>query len=318
MRTPPLRGPSHEPPLAGDPNAGVKPDARPDVGADANAPVTPDASPPPTTVDIGPTPPTMIPPVTVPPDVDLLTGLALYLTLDDPNLSSTARDDSGQRNIAVLRGFAERETAWVAGRNGGALKLTGGTTGGWIEVESSPSLNAISSAFTVAVWLYRTPENQSDGVIVARHAGGTTGCLYCFSIRSATLHVGINTGNGYFGDASGDRAVPATGWVHLAATYSQGTIRLYMNGEPVGTATYALGLAPDRVPVTVGAIQDAAGNTSGRLTGHIDDLVLYSRMLSAKEIAALARGINPNVYRQIKGQTVAPAVMTVRGASPSP
>ncbi len=306
---PPLRGRSDGQPPVGHPDAGVTPDLRPDVAvaADVIAPGTPDAAPlPPVTPDGGPTPPTVMKPevpLPLPPDVDLLTALALYLPLDDAKLSSTARDDSAQHNNAALKGFAERETAWVPGRNGGALKLAGGDAGGWIEVESSPSLNAISSAFTVAVWLYRTPQEQSDGAILDRHAGGTKGSLYSFSIRSGALHVGINTGNGYFGDATSDRVVPATGWVHVAATYSQGTIRLYMGGEPVGAATYGLGIAPDRVPVTVGALQDAAGNTSARLTARLDDLLLYSRTLSPMEIGALASGFTPIT----KGHGVSPS-----------
>lgn len=286
---PPVRGHHDSRPDAARPDTvASRPDAGPVTPPDAGTSILPDAgAPEAAAVDVAPPPVT-----TVPPGLDLTGGMAVFLALDEPDLSSIAHDSSGQKNVANLRGFAERHSVWVDGRFGGALALPGGTTGGWIEIDSAPILNAVASSFTIAAWMYRGAGQSDDGTILARHAGGTTGCLYCFDLKAGGLHLGINTGNGYFGDINADRPVPKGVWVHVAATFSQGTARLYMDGEQVGTGAYGLGLAPDRTPVTVGAVQDAAGASGNRLGARLDDVLLYTRALAPKELAALAAGFN--------------------------
>src|SRR4029078_13386348 len=76
-------------------------------------------------------------------------------------------------------------------------------------------------------------------------------------------------------------------WQHLVMTFSNGTVKGYMNGQPVafsantfkGNETitnYAYGLR-------IGADSDAANN----YTGTLDDVRLYNRVLSDAEVANL-------------------------------
>jgi hypothetical protein len=77
----------------------------------------------------------------------------------------------------------------------------------------------------------------------------------------------------------------ATGvWMHVAFTYDQNTMLLYLNGQPI--ATNAIGAQPIATsPSNLRISGDDNGN--GMFDGSIDEVAIYNRALSAGEIAAV-------------------------------
>lgn len=228
------------------------------------------------------------PPDTAPPprpeDLALARGLLLSLPLDD-GAAETTRDQSAYGNAALLQG----ESVWVDGRFGRALSLRGG---GSLRVEGALIFNTISAAFTVSAWVQGPPAADADGVILSRYAGGAKGPLYAFGITAGRSRVQINFANGYFADLASDAALPRDTWVHVAATFDQTDVRLYVDGRLAGTAAYLLGIPPEVSPIVIGGAQTITG-TASRFSGVLDEVMLYNRALTPAEVAALARGVRP-------------------------
>ena len=94
--------------------------------------------------------------------------------------------------------------------------------------------------------------------------------------------------------------VPTNAWLHIAATYDHNAVKLYLNGVPlvtnvIGAATVAHSTAAFRIGM------DDNGN--GPFAGSIDDVRVYSRALTAAEIASLCAGPNPPVTRPVLKHT---------------
>jgi hypothetical protein len=135
---------------------------------------------------------------------------------------------------------------------------------------------------------------RRDGALLSRRAAGAGGFHYRLEISGQRLRALINSTNGYRADLTASVLVPGGRWIHLAATYDLAEVRLHLDGTLVGVAAYQHPLGPDNTPVMLGAAQTAAG-VEGRLTGTLDELLLYDRALSAQEILDLARGVEPRL-----------------------
>lgn len=93
-------------------------------------------------------------------------------------------------------------------------------------------------------------------------------------------------------------------WYHLAMTYDESTLRLYVNGQLEAsmarpTTTYAA--APTGTPdLRIGVHRF----NSGFFKGAIDDVLLYNRALAPAEIAGLTSGyVNPAPQTVVQGST---------------
>jgi hypothetical protein len=227
----------------------------------------------------------------------LVRGLILHLLFDDGRGRTFARDASGHANVANLVGLDPR-TSWVAGRFGGALLFSGGTAGGWLQVASAPIFHEISAAFTISVWVQGSPGADVEGMILSRHQPGARGFLYAFDVVEGHPRVQINSGNGYFANVPGNMAVQRGSWAHLAVTFDSASVRIYVDGRPAGSGAYVQGVPLEVTPLIVGAGATLTEDrTVRRFIGRLDEVMLYSRALSADEVAALARGAYPRSIR---------------------
>jgi hypothetical protein len=74
-------------------------------------------------------------------------------------------------------------------------------------------------------------------------------------------------------------------WRHIAVTYQQGIARLFIDGCAAGSRAFALETAA--ASMFVGKLPGGHGEIR-RLVGAVDDIRLYDRLLSAREIELLA------------------------------
>lgn len=84
--------------------------------------------------------------------------------------------------------------------------------------------------------------------------------------------------------------VPVNTWVHLAGTYDGTTLRVYLNGTQVtsATATGANFGGSATTPVTIGAAyNDTSGTPTDWLKGIVDDVRLYHGALTRDQIVAI-------------------------------
>jgi hypothetical protein len=82
--------------------------------------------------------------------------------------------------------------------------------------------------------------------------------------------------------ATGSAALVTNAWSHLAVTWDGSTIRLYVNGQPAGSAS-----APGTLSTSTGALRIGGNSIWGEwFSGQLDDVRVYDRALSQGEVQA--------------------------------
>jgi len=105
---------------------------------------------------------------------------------------------------------------------------------------------------------------------------------------SGTVRNGLNFGvNGVNVQAASALSFADSQYHHLAATYSDGQVVVYLDGDPVGSGTAGSGPVTVWTNLLIG--EDTGGGTGQeQLRGNLDDFVFLRRALSDDEIAFLA------------------------------
>ncbi len=222
--------------------------------------------------------------------VGLLDGLVGFWRLDDPAARATIRDFSGRGNDGTLIGV-DPAAAWVAdGPEGRALAPSGL---GYVLVPQSSSIDTITTAVTVAAWIYIDGPIADYATAISRQFGATIGQVYHLAINSGlapTLFIGTPA-SGLLFISNPAVTVAQKTWVHIAGTYDGTMARLFLNGVEIASSHAVGPFAPETNPV----ILSGNGNGSGpdyteRIPGRLNDVMLYHRALSAREIERLQAG----------------------------
>ena len=212
--------------------------------------------------------------------VSLPAGLVAWWKMDEAAGSDTAADASGNGNTATLTGL-NPASAWTTGRTGGALKCDG--SGGAL-VNDSVSLDGITTGVTIAAWVNRLSATTGFSAVLSRETGTTNGQYYW---------LGLSGDDAEFYGLSGvlsTTTVPMGIWTHMAATHDGTTARIYVNGAQVTSKSSSDVFKADTSKLTIcGNQNDASGAITELWNGLVDDLQLYNRVLTATEIANLAK-----------------------------
>ena len=152
----------------------------------------------------------------------------------------------------------------------------------------------LSNDFTVAAW-YRATQVDSMGGEETGAEIISGGNVYILRLRPGQVEFSKDTGPGVIqcaGNASGYRDGR---WHHLAAVASRSSgMRVYYDGSLICSLSdnddIAFSEAPANPSLFVG--RHGEGETQWDFSGHIDEVRVYSRPLSASEIAVLAGGRN--------------------------
>ena len=210
----------------------------------------------------------------VPPAGTTLTGLAAYWSFDSS--SNFNVPDVGGSTLTKGNG-----ASWSAsGKFGGALSLNGGSQS--LYDTSSPSYLPVgNSSYTQSVWF--KPDVVSGN-------GGLVGWGDYFSSRRVNaLRLYQNSGGfrhywwGADLDCTGAQCPISTGtWYHVASTWDGTTRKLFVNGVLKRSDT------PGANNATAANFHIGKTCCSEFFNGLIDDVAIYTRALSAEEVAELA------------------------------
>lgn len=156
-----------------------------------------------------------------------------------------------------------------------------------------------SGGFTLSCWLSKSADpysggmNTDDYTLVGNNSGLVRWRLYSTNWNSASdkayWYIRDVSGNQVFVTSSMPNAL--TDWVHFAATYKSGqTPLLYVNGELQADSGVAatIGTFPTGELASSGDLKimgDAIG--TDYMTGSMDDIRLYNKILSADEISTI-------------------------------
>jgi uncharacterized delta-60 repeat protein len=202
----------------------------------------------------------------------LAADLAAHYTFDD----TTANDTSA--GVAYNGTFFGNATTTTDGVRGEVLTLDG--TGDFVEI--TPDVGDTADV-TLSAWVNIDELQTGDATII--DIGNVAVIRYEESTQTLAgySHDGANwTLFDYNVDLSG------AGWNHVAFTWDETNTSgaLYLNGELVVPSASLLLIAP---AAPVGVTRIGENPFGGRaLNGMIDDARIYTRALSAEEIAALA------------------------------
>ena len=162
----------------------------------------------------------------------------------------------------------------AAGRFGGALSFDG--VNDWVTVPDDPSLD-LSGALTVEAWVRPTALSGYRTVALKENPPGAHAyALYASDGVGPAGEVWTNTWRLARGPALGTGA-----WKHVAVTYSQNTVRLFVDGVLANSTAVTGTIANTSGPLRIGGNAIWSGEF---FAGLIDELRVYNRALSATEI----------------------------------
>ncbi len=203
------------------------------------------------------------------------TGQLAYLQFDET--SGTRAIDSWGANHGTLAATASRS----AGRNGQALKLDGTAT----SYASLPTgiVKSLSN-YTISSWVKM--DALANWMRVFDFGTGTAKYMF-LSVQTGIagqVRFGIKNGGAEQG-LNYTYTVPLNTWTHFAVTQSGTTFSMYINGSLVATTT-AITIKPSDIDSTTMNYLGKSQFNDAMYKGSIDEFKIYSRALSASEIAA--------------------------------
>jgi hypothetical protein len=179
-----------------------------------------------------------------------------------------------QGNVTFAAGnvdqvFRFNGSSFVTMGNPPSLNLTGNqvTIDGWI----NPAVNG------PAIYFGKTEHGLNDYLLLS-------GRSLCGMIRSSGSE-SVVLGYSDFPSNTTLFVPPIGQWTHIALTYDGSMIKLYANGALVGQESKTGNINGDDVPFDIGG--RAIDNGTGKFNGLIDEVEVFDRALSQKEIQGI-------------------------------
>ncbi|HOF88126.1 MAG TPA: sugar-binding protein, partial [Armatimonadota bacterium] len=188
------------------------------------------------------------------------------------------RDRSGNGLHARMHGAVSA----AEGKIGAGLALRGG----YLEVPDAPALR-LTAGMTLLAWV--KPASAGSMRILDKGRAGHNDAYMMDTHPAGNLRV-ITSRGGF----SQDVTLPLNAWSHLALTYDNAALTLYLNGAVLDTLKTAGPLTVTDLPLHIGA--DSGGGS--RFSGVMDGVMLWSRALTAEEIRTYMTAAPTDAGRQ--------------------
>ena len=225
-------------------------------------------------------------------------GLAGHWTLDE-SAGTTAADSSDNGNHGTLTYMTGSE--WTTGQKSGALSFDGSND--HIVVPNNASLQP-TSALSICAWIRGDSWDSGRYVNPILRKGSTTPVNYQLTIADRKVSLMLDDMDENDG-IPGDTTLNTGQWYHVAATWDGAHVRIYLNGildnNPPDARSGFIGT--DTRSLYIGG-----RGTQDNFDGLLDDVRLYSRALSAAEVAALAQGLRYEAFTEAKTSADASAL----------
>ena len=209
---------------------------------------------------------------------DITTGLVGYWKFDE-NSGTVAADSSGHDNNGSLQGGV----TWANGYTNSDLNFDG------VNDDVNAGTNYILSggaALTLSAWI---KPFTSTGYIASKRDTSTCHMSWEFYLSSGKLKFGISTTAGPNPDvtltSNGSINTSGSVWTHVAATYDNNVLKVYINGaQDPTTASRTGSIVTSPVCYTLIGALGNSGSPSTVFSGLIDDIRIYNRALTATDV----------------------------------
>lgn len=221
-------------------------------------------------------------------DLHLSKDPVLYLKFDESS-GTTVTDSSDEAKHGTVSGSYTQFVATDVEGSSGALSLDG--TDGKVSVPAltSPSSNI---GHSVSLWL-KADSNTTTYAVAGFNAQAPFWMIRLSETTNRRIRIQVyNTGGG--ANINWDNSEDHTVWNHIAFTsVTGGTLRLYFNGQEVGSASMPAGsyaTVGGGANNNIGTYRDSSGDY---LSGDVDELIVVNRVLLASEVCAIYKaGVN--------------------------
>jgi len=146
---------------------------------------------------------------------------------------------------------------------------------------------AETNSFAVTAWV--KPQKLAQQTYVFSKGKPNQNDEFTLLLHLTKLVGRLNLGGGAANQitvASADGLIRPNVWHHVALTFGEQTLRLYLNGELVAEHATEKVRRPTNEMIGIGTV---SSGTTGMLDGTIDEVRLYKRVLTAAEIATQYR-----------------------------
>jgi hypothetical protein len=193
---------------------------------------------------------------------------------------STAADSSGRNNHLTLMGTA----TWTAGQAGSALSLPGGS---WATLPYNQTF-AATRQVSMTAWIRPAAATTTGALVVKSARLGPYQDWGFYAQAGEVLYINNWPSPDLRGTTTGFGLVAAE-WTHVGFVLDvdAGTTAFYKNGALQSTLPFTVDLLQHDEPITVGT---DGGNTANDFVGAVDDITVWTRALTAAEVATLHAG----------------------------
>ncbi|MFS4472230.1 LamG-like jellyroll fold domain-containing protein [Chryseobacterium sp. T20] len=207
-----------------------------------------------------------------------------------------ANDTSGNNNNLTVNG-----ATLTADRNGNAnAAYSFNGTSNYL-TKSSLSYNfSQSGSYSISMWIKKT--DNTSGIAMMSGSSTNNNFIWLLQYDTTKAIYGTNKQGQAWTWLNGP--VYSTGWEHYVVVYNNQSMQLYKNGISVGTTsnTYT-GTLSAALPLFIGK----GISSSGYINGSIDDVGIWSRVLTPAEITQLYTGtLSTNEVQTVTTGNIAP------------
>lgn len=205
--------------------------------------------------------------------------LTAYWSFDD-TASAAVKECSGSGLLVLNKGAIQTD-----GYRGKAMKFDGESV---LQVEYSPLLDNFARGITVAAWIKKDTASHWN-TIVSREIDSTWSEYMGLAVfRNHALFSIDPDGKRYLNAMDTVMLIPDK-WTHVAGTYDNDTMKLYINGIFIKSA-FCKGpfIFQDKNPLFIGGNSNNKNHsTLDCFKGSIDEVRIYKRALGENEIKSL-------------------------------
>lgn len=243
------------------------------------------------------------------------------VSMDDVRLYNTALSDGEVKNLYGVVGYWKlNETTGTTAADSTNAGNTGTYTNGpllnqsgiketavsfdgvddYVGVPDSASLKATDSV-TMAAWIRPTASTNIDRMIVNKEGEYEMAITDTNEIKWAFA----NTSPGWAWHQTG-KFIPNDTWSHVVVTYDGVEAKTYLNGVLVETYAATGNVGDANIPLNELRIGGRSNNPAGKcFAGIIDDVYVYTRAISAVEVANLHGLVGHWKFAEGSGATAA-------------
>lgn len=224
-------------------------------------------------------------------------GLVAYYKMDEAsaNLCTGGVNDSCDSSGNANNGAWINDTTSTAGKFGNGVIFDG--TGDYADFVSS-STYELTEAITLSFWIKTSSSANSD--VVGRYQNGANTRSYNVTVSNGVVQLRLSpdgtSTNAYY--ISSTTQINNNAWNHVVFTFDKQFMRLYVNGSANATP---VANTNSIYAGTGGALFMGRIYTAGDFNGSLDDVRIYNRALSPREVRDLYNWApSPRVYLKME------------------